>query len=414
MENDFSFIGPITQLISLTGLPLNGPLPGSLLKPLSQAGILLKGNLIHKIGRYDDLKKSAIELNAVFTVIEEDFICLPGFVDAHTHICFAGSRSADYALRNEGKSYLEIAAAGGGIWDTVSHTREAKQEQLTDLVAQRANRHLQEGVTTIEVKSGYGLSVNEELKLLRAIQNAKAHTKASLISTCLAAHTMPKDFPGSSSEYLLDILQNLLPQVREEKLSNRVDIFVEKGAFSLLEAESYLIQARQKGFGITIHADQFSTGGSALAVQLGALSADHLEASTNKEIALLSDSPTAAVVLPGASVGLGCRFAPARRLLDRGASLAIASDWNPGTAPMGDLLTLAALLGVFEKLSDVEVFAGITFRAAAALGLVNRGRLAPDCLADFVLFQGRDYREILYLQGKLKPAQVWKLGKRVF
>ncbi|WP_317175517.1 imidazolonepropionase [Pontibacter beigongshangensis] len=382
-------------------------------EPLHTAGILLQGKKIYKIGPYNDLKETASALGAVFTILEQPFVCLPGFIDAHTHICFAGSRASDYALRNEGKSYLEIAASGGGIWDTVTQTRSTSLEDLAALTTSRAERHLREGVTTIEVKSGYGLSVAEELKMLRAIKRTASEARADILSTCLAAHTLPKDFRGNRQEYLRDLQENLFPVLLQEQLCSRVDAFIEKEAFSADEIRPYFRQAKQQGFDLTVHADQFSTGGSALAVELEAVSADHLEASTDKEIKLLAASNTVAVALPGASVGLGCAFAPARKLLDQGASLAIASDWNPGSAPMGDLLTLASVLGVFEKLSAAEVFAGITFRAARALGLHDRGKLAPGFLADFVLFPVYDYREILYHQGKLKPAAVWKRGRPV-
>jgi len=167
------------------------------------------------------------------------------------------------------------------------------------------------------------------------------------------------------------------------------------------------------GFDLALHADQFTPGGSALAVKFGAKSADHLEASTEREISLLANSDTIAVALPGASIGLGCAFTPARKILDQGGALAIASDWNPGSAPMGDLLVQASVLATFEKLSTAEVFAGLTFRAAAALGLEDRGKLKVGQLADFILFPTSDYQDILYHQGKMKPTTVWKRGAKV-
>ena len=178
--------------------------------------------------------------------------------------------------------------------------------------------------------------------------------------------------------------------------------------------EDEALQAAKKfGFDITIHADQFTTSGSEVAVQIGAISADHLEASGDKEIELVAQSNTIAVALPGASVGLGCPFAPARKILDKGGALAIASDWNPGSAPMGDLVCQASILATFEKLTTAEVFAGITFRAAAALNLFDRGRLIAGNKADFILYPSTDYRDILYYQGSLRPSQVWKSGKLV-
>ena len=218
---------------------------------------------------------------------------------------------------------------------------------------------------------------------------------------------VPKDFNGSPTGYLEHLLSDLLPILKQEDLTNRIDIFIEQSAFNAKQAWVYLNKAKALGLDITVHADQFTTGGSAVAVQVGALSADHLEASGETEIILLAGSNTVAVTLPGASLGLGMRYAPARKILDAGGCLAIASDWNPGSAPMGDLLMQAAVMSASEKLSAAEVFAGLTYRAAAALKLNNRGILAPGMLADMQAYPCADYHEILYYQGKMKPSQIW-------
>jgi imidazolonepropionase len=401
-------IGPITQVLTLDGLPLKGALKDDQLEIVEQAGILIEGEKILQIGKWGNLGLQFPE--AEIYELVGDFVALPGLVDCHTHICFGGSRANDFAMRNSGKTYLEIAEAGGGIWDTVTQTRRLSMEQLAQITAKHANRHLSEGVTTIEVKSGYGLSVEEELKMLRAIQKANQLTSADLIPTCLAAHMKPKDFLGSNTAYLKQIANELFPFVLKENLTHRIDAFIEKSAFSPEEIQPYFKKAKDLGLSLTVHADQFTVGGSAVAIQFGAESADHLEASGAKEIELLANSNTVSVALPGASFGLGCAFTPARKILDQGGALAIASDWNPGSAPMGDLLTQASILATFEKLSTAEVFAGITFRAAAALGMNDRGKIISGCLADFILFPSSDYREILYHQGKLKPVEVWKSG----
>lgn len=411
MMKNLKLIGPITQALTLDHLPLKGALKDDQLEIVEKAGILMEGEKILQVGKWESLAK--LFPKAEIFELKEDFVALPGLVDCHTHLCFGGSRSRDFAMRNAGKTYLEIAQAGGGIWDTVTQTRNLSQAELAQITADHANRHLKEGVTTIEVKSGYGLSVDEELKMLRAIQEAKKSTPADLIPTCLAAHMKPRDFSGSNSEYLELISAELFSILKKEKLTNQIDAFVEKSAFSPEEIAPYFKKAKELGFDITVHADQFSVGGSKVAVKYGALSADHLEASGDAEIQLLAKSNTIAVALPGASIGLGCAFTPARKLLDQGASLAIASDWNPGSAPMGDLLAQASILATFEKLSTAEVLAGITFRAAIALGLADRGRLASGQKADLILFQTSDYREILYHQGKMKPVEVWKNGQRL-
>ncbi len=404
-------IGPISQLVTLQDLPLRGPISDNDLVVISNAGIAIENGTIVAVDNWDSLLTSFP--NANIHALEGAYVAVPGYVDCHTHICFGGNRARDFALRNAGVSYLEIAQSGGGIWDTVTQTRKCNEQELTQIVIKNANKHLQLGVTTIEVKSGYGLSVEEEIKMLRAINSANNKTAADLVATCLAAHLKPKDFNGSNEAYLDYLVTNLFPVLQSENLTKRIDAFIETSAFSVSEIAPYLQSAKELGFDITIHADQFTTGGSEVALQYGAISADHLEASEDKEIEALANSNTIAVTLPGASVGLGCAFAPARKIIDKGGALAIASDWNPGSAPMGDLVCQASILATFEKLTTAEVFAGITFRAAAALNLFDRGRLIAGNKADFILYSTTDYRDILYYQGSLRPSKIWKSGKLV-
>ncbi|TSE08814.1 imidazolonepropionase [Aquimarina algiphila] len=411
---EYKLIGPITQLVSLEKSNHKGSIKDEDLMIIKEAGILIKGDKIDTIGAFSDLKNEINPSQTELIALSSKYTCIPGFIDCHTHICFSGSRARDYAMRNSGKSYLEIAKTGGGIWDTVTQTRSAKQEQLTEGVVQRANSLLKNGITTVEVKSGYGLSIEEELKMLRAIQNANNTTKADLISTCLAAHILPKDFNGNHIAYLEEISNSLFPILKSEKLTNRIDAFVEQSAFLASDIYPYFKKAKAMNFDITVHADQFTPGGSEVAIKTGAISADHLEASTQNEIDMLAKSDVISVALPGASIGLGCDFTPARKILNAGGALAIASDWNPGSAPMGDLLMQACILGTFEKLSNAELLAGITSRAAAALNLTDRGRLVPGMLADFNLFQTDHFNEIFYHQGKLTPSQVWKKGDLVY
>ncbi len=403
-------IGPFTQLLPLSGLPLKGALKDEQLQVIQNGGVLVSRGKIRKVDSFENLKSQADSIDYV----EGNTVCLPGFIDAHTHICFGGSRAYDYAMRNSGKTYLEIAKAGGGIWDTVTKTRQASEKELVDGIKERCEAHLQNGTTTLEIKSGYGLSVPEELKMLRAIREASIQVVQEIVPTCLAAHMKPKDWKGSSSSYLNEIAINLFPILKAENLSHRIDAFIEESAFSHKEIKPYFTKAKEMGFDITVHADQFTTGGSQTAVDFDALSADHLEASGDKEIVLMAQSNTIAMALPGASLGLGCNFTPARKILDQGGALAIASDHNPGSAPMGDLLAQASILGAFEKLSNAEVLAGITFRAAKALNLDDRGSLEVGKEADLVLFPTDNYQEITYHQGQLKPIRVYKNGKKVY
>ena len=404
--------GPFKQLLTMDHLPTKGQLFDDQLEILPDGGILHREGKILATGNFNILKETYSD--ATIEWIEGDYVGLPGMIDVHTHICWAGSRANDYALSLSGKSYLEIAAMGGGIWDTVRKTREATIEELAEYTQQRAMKALRQGVTTIEVKSGYGLSVKEELKILEAIALVNKRSGAELIPTCLAAHILPKDFKGSEKDYLELILNTLLPEVKRLKMANRVDIFVEKSAFSITEAKSYLLKAQEMGFDIVLHGDQFSTGAVTLANEVNALTIDHLEAANVREIALLAEGNTIPVVLPGASIGLGEPFAPARKMLDAGTSLVIASDWNPGSAPMGNLLTEAAILGAMEKLTMCEVWAALTCRAAQALNKTDRGILKQGNVADIIAFKTNDYKEILYRQGQLNAGMVWKKGEIVY
>lgn len=397
-------IGPFSQILPLSGLPLKGALHD--LPVIENGGVVIAEDKIIAVDDFDKLRREYSQCTVV--PIDTPAVLLPGFIDCHTHICFDGSRSRDYAMRIAGHSYLDIARAGGGIWDSVTKTRLAGIDTLTANTAARANRHLHEGVTTIEVKSGYGLNFEDELKMLQAIHLANSQTKATLISTCLAAHMRPKDFEGPYLDWIISVL---LPEVGT--LSRRVDIFIEETAFSPSDALVFLQQAKAMGFITTVHADQFTCGGAAVAVAAGAASADHLEASDFATIAQLGAADIVSVVLPGASLGLGMHYAPARKLLDAGACLAIASDWNPGSAPMGDLLLQAAVMSAAEKLSAAEVFAGLTFRAAKALGLSDVGVLSAGFAADMQAYPCSDYRDILYYQGKMKPVRVWKNGEMI-
>jgi imidazolonepropionase len=398
-------LGPFTQILTMNQLPLHGPIPDSELQIIPNAGIVINNGLIQQIDTYQNLKNTYPTIAT--QIINYPAVAMPGFIDSHTHICFAGTRSADYALRIAGKSYLEIAASGGGIWNSVQATRQTTQQQLTETLLQRINKHIEQGVTTIEIKSGYGLSIPEEIKMLTAIQRAALQTQATIIPTCLAAHTLPKDFTGTSEQYLLMLSTQLFPILKSQGLSNRIDIFTETSAFNISESIAYLTAAKQADFHITVHADQFTEGSAQMAIQLGALSADHLEASSQKTIEAFAHSNTVATVLPGASLGLGIPYAPARKLLNNHACLAIASDWNPGSAPNGNLLLQAAAISAAEKLTTAETIAAITFRAAKALNLTNTGTLAAGNKAHIQWFNTADYRDILYYQGSMHCAETF-------
>lgn len=408
MSDEIYLIGPFKQVLTLKGLSLKGPIQDSDLEPEKDCWLRIQEGRVDGIGTYQELASEGKHSNV--KELEGDHIALPAFIDCHTHICFGGSRYRDFAMRNAGMSYLDISRAGGGIWDTVKQTRSSSLEDLIEGTKVRARVLMQQGIGTIEVKSGYGLDLDNELKMLRAIREADLGVEATLIPTCLSAHVKPKDIEIDHQEFLDHILEVILPEIKKEKLSERVDIFIEEEAFSSEMSETFLHKAKSMGFQLTVHADQFSAGGSKVAVSCGALSADHLEASGPEEISMLASSEVVPVALPGASLGIGCAFTPARALLDAGCSLAIASDWNPGSAPMGNLLAQASILATYEKLSTAEVLAGLTFRAASALGSDHLGKISPGSQADIVIFNLSDYRQILYHQGQMLPNKLIKRG----
>ncbi|WP_292010020.1 imidazolonepropionase, partial [Chryseobacterium sp.] len=402
-------IGPFKQIITLSNLSLRGKLSDDQLEIIPEGGIVVDQDKIKAVGNFANLRSEFENIEIEKTNGEQ--ILLPAFVDSHTHICFGGNRANDFAMRNAGKTYLEIAESGGGIWSSVQHTRSASEEELLDTLLKRINFLIHLGITTIEIKSGYGLDVDNELKMLRIIKKAQGLTPATLVPTCLAAHLKPRDFEGDNQKYLEYIIQQILPKVKEEHLANRVDIFIEKSAFQPEESKAFLNTAKDLGFKITVHADQFTPGSSRIAVEVGAQSADHLEATADEDIRYLAQSHTVATALPGASLGLGEKFTPARNLLDAGAILAIASDWNPGSAPMGNLITQASILATYEKLTTAEVLAGITFRAAFALGFNDRGKLEEGMKADFITFTTNNFQNILYNQGSLNTHTIYINGK---
>ena len=389
----------------MVNLPERGAISDNSLEIIDDGGVVIEDGKIIEVGDFLSLSKNDLDVRE----ITYPCVLLPGFIDSHTHVCHYGNRSDEYAKRNSGISYQQILEEGGGIHNTMNSTSNSTDEQLTDDTLNRLKRHFQEGVLTCEVKSGYAPNLEDEVRMLKIINEIDSSNDIDLIPTCLAAHVTPKKYE-SSKKYLDSIVNDLLPIIKEENLSNRVDIFIEEKAFSVTEASNFLEKIKSD-FYITAHANQFTSGGLKVGVDNGAVSVDHLEVITDQEIDYLSKSDTTGVVLPGCSLGLGIPFAPARKLLDNNCKVSIASDWNPGSAPMGDLLMQASLLGSTEKLSNAEVLAGITCRAANALSLEDRGSLENGKIADMIGFKTNDFRDILYNQGKLKPSFICKRGK---
>jgi len=403
--NVTKIFGPFEQIITMDNLPEFGPIDDSQLQIITHGGIRVRNGFILEIGPYNEI---LIEDDQRIEC-EEPSVAVPGFIDAHTHMLWAGSRAKDYAMRLSGLSYQQIAANGGGILDTVRSTRAATLEDLEKILTDRVSRHFKRGITTCEVKSGYGLTVVDELKMLQAINRVNEKVEMTLVPTCLAAHTIPWEFDNGAL-YLETLVNELLPEVKKRKLSNRIDIFIEEGAFSCEQARNYLSKAKNLEFSLCVHADQFSRGGSEIASHIGAISADHLEQSTDVDFKLMKKHNVTPIVLPGASIGLGIPFAPARKILNEGLPLVLASDWNPGSAPQGDLLMQAAILGAYERLTIAETLASITVRPAKALRYSDRGILKKGMRADFSTFPTKNFQDIFYYQGAMHPSKVRALG----
>ncbi len=348
-------------------------------------------------------KAESINLNAA-TVI-------PAFVEAHTHLVFAGDRSEEFEMRNRGVSYSEIAARGGGILSTVKHTRAASFGELTALAQKRADKFLAQGVTCLESKSGYGLDLASEVKML---QVGRALRGPKIVNTFLGAHAKPSEF--ESFESYLDYLEKtLLPEVLAQGLADRIDIFIEKGFFESQSAKRLLQKAQESGLKLTVHADQLSlSGGTALALELGAQSADHVIKISDELIQKMGTSQTVAMLLPAADFYLECDYPPARKLIDAGACVAIATDFNPGTSPTQDLSLVGVLARLKMKMTQAEVISAYTFGAATSLGLNHeRGSLEVGKVADFVVLDS-SWKELFYQVGQHPVQSVYCQGEVVF
>lgn len=363
---------------------------------------------IHAVGPYHTVSKHA----AGAQIVEVDGVLFPGFVDAHTHAVFGGPRLEDHERRARGVDYKEIAAAGGGILQSVRDVRARSAEELRDLTARRLESLLQLGTTTVEVKSGYGLSVEDELKQLDVVRALRGRPPR-LVATFLGAHEVPEEHRADPERYVRLVVEEMLPAVARQGVARFCDVFCEPGVFSVDQARRILDAARRYGLALKLHADELDgSGGAELAVAVGATSADHLAAVSERGVAALARSATVAVLLPGTMLFLGKRhLAPARRLVDAGAAVALATDFNPGSSP-GMSLPLMAMLGVSQMgMLPAEAVIAITVNGAAALGeAAITGQIAPGFRADLVLLAVRDWREVPYFYGANLVRAVWLGG----
>ncbi len=336
---------------------------------------------------------------------------LPGFVECHTHLVFDGDRAAEFEMRNQGVSYQEIAARGGGILSTMKKTRSASLATLSAQAEKRARDFVAQGVTTLEIKSGYALNLKDEVKMLKA---AAAVDFIRTKKTFLGAHALPPEYK-TYEEYLMYLQEKVLPEIKKKKLADRVDIFIEKGFFPKEAGRNYLAAAKKLGFDVLAHADQLSlSGGSEVAIEVGALSGDHLLQVTEKEIASLAKSEVTCVLLPAADLYMKSKYPNARGMIDAGARVALSTDYNPGSSPTQNLNLVGLLARLEMKMSLPEVIGAYTVGAAYALNLQNEvGSLEVGKSADFIC-TGQDWQTLFYSVGESIPSQVYSGGRRVY
>ena len=344
-------------------------------------------------------------------------VVMPGFVDAHTHPVFAGTRVAEFEERVRGVTYQQIAARGGGIQSTVRTTRAATLDELVVAGKRYADWFLRTGTTTVEAKSGYGLTLEDELKILRAIKRLDAETPLTYVPTFLGAHDISPDYKARREEYLSLLIGEMLPQVAAEKLAEFCDVFCEEKVFTTDESRQILMAARAHRLGLRIHADQLSlSGGAKLAAELRTVTADHLEHTDSEGVAALLSAGVQPVLLPGSIYALGSsRYPVAREMIDAGLGVVLATDFNPGSSPTPAMTMILSLASTHMKMTPAESITAATVNAAYSLNRGTEiGSLELGKVADFVIHDCEDYRELAYFFGIEHPWQVYSSGQQVF
>ena len=401
-----------SQLVTLAGpnRPRVGP-EMSDLAIIRDGGMLIRDGKIEIIGSSAEIEKNATDceiVNAAGRVV------LPGFVDAHAHPVFAGNRLDDFERRAKGETYEQIAAAGGGIWSTVEKTRAANETNLFEQSKKHANWFLKCGTTTVEAKSGYGLTVEDELKILRVIRRLNKETSIEFVPTFLGAHAIPREW--RQSEYIDLVINEMLPRVASEKLAEFCDVFCERGYFDIAQSREILAAAKKHGLKLRIHADQLTNSGAAkLAAEFEATTADHLEKTDEQGIAALKAAEVQPVLLPGSVYALGSRDYPrAREMIDAGLAIVIATDFNPGSSPTVSMPMVLSLACTQMKMSPAEAITASTINAAYSLSRGDEiASLETGKLAAFSIFDCQDYRELAYWFGFSQAHSVYVRGERV-
>ena len=401
------------QLVTLAG-PTR-PRVGTELRELgiiSNGGMFVREGVIRKVGPTAEIEK--LITPDIIVVDAGGRVVLPGFVDAHTHPVFAGTRVDEFEERAKGATYQEIAARGGGIQSTVNRTRAASVDELVEAGRRYAEWFLKTGTTTVEAKSGYGLSLEDELKILRAIKRLDQETSLRYVPTFLGAHSVPPEYRARRDEYISLIIDEMLPQVAQQKLAEFCDVFCEQNVFTTDESWKILSAARCHGLGLRMHADQLSlSGGAKLASELGTVTADHLEHTDADGINALKKAGVQPVLLPGSVYALGSsRYPAAREMIDAGLAVVLATDFNPGSSPTPSMTMILSLAATHLKMTPAEAITATTINAAYSLNRgAELGSLEAGKVADFVIHDCDDYRELAYFFGIETPWRVYAQGQ---
>jgi imidazolonepropionase len=416
MSETLAVVG-CSQLVTLRSRT-PGPRTGEAMRELSiiEDGAMLVGaGRILRVGTRAEIEP-LMEANS--EVVDAGWrVVMPGFVDAHAHPVFAGTRADEYEQRASGATYREIAARGGGIRSTVRRTRAATLDELVAAGRRYSEWFLRTGTTTLEAKSGYGLTVEDELKILRAIKRLDAGTPLRFVPTFLGAHDIPEEYLSRRSDYVRLIIEEMLPRVAAERLAEYCDVFCDETAFTLDESRAVLMAARALGLGLRVHADQLSlSGGAQLAAELRATTADHLEHTDAAGIARLKSAGVQPVLLPASVYALGhTRYGAAREMIAAGLALVLATDFNPGSSPTASMPMVLSLASTQMKMTPAEAVTAATINAAYSLGRGDQlGSLEEGKRADFSIHDAEDYREVAYFFGMEHAHAVYVDGRLAF
>jgi imidazolonepropionase len=378
---------------------------------IRDGGMLIRDGKIEMVGPSDEIEKNAAGAEIVDVAGR---VVLPGFVDAHTHLVFAGNRLNDFERRARGETYEQIAEAGGGIWSTVEKTRAASDVDLFAQAKQHADWFLECGTTTVEAKSGYGLTVADEFKILGVMRRLNQETPLEIVSTFLGAHAVPRK--TSPDEYVDLVINEMLPRVASGKLAEFCDVFCERGYFDIDQSCEILAAAKKLGLNLRGHVDQLTnSGGAQLMAELSATTADHLEKTDERGIAALKSAQVQPVLLPGSVYSLGSTSYPrAREMIDAGLAVVLATDFNPGSSPTVSMPMILSLACTQMKMSPAEAITASTINAAYSLNRGEKiGSLETGKLANFCIFDCEDYRELSYWFGFPQVHAVYVRGKRI-